>query len=384
MERRIHTFLAPQGPATAIVHLGPETKQAGGGCAEMRDPALLDQSPKSAGLTRFFAPSTWDATKKYNENVKPGNANYFCGADAHYVDNRNGNPSGANNVCMGHNDWTAPSYVFDQKQNTLIKSMVNWSSHKIAKIDPWQVAHGPNMMCPPETHSVLPLTRDRATIESRIEALAALPFSAGTDIAPGLQAGWFTLSPNWRRSGGFAGWPSAEPADDPKDPRPPLPSLPYDYYSSNRRKVLILLTDGDNAWFSARDFQGSASTLVRPESARAEGFYGAYGYLNDQLRATSTSNGASKINAESTRWCELIRARRPAEKAGDPPGPEQITIYTISFSDSVSSTAKTVLTTCASKRQDGTALYYHAPDAQTLADVFTAIGAELSNLRLTQ
>ncbi len=358
-----------------------------GGCVEMRSLSDRDASPQTAGLTRFFAPSTYDPTKRYDPTLKTKEEQPHCLAEAAYRDKRDNNPSGAHNVCMGHNDWTAPSYVLTEKQNTLLRSMVNWSSHVAARVDPWAVAHGPNMMCPPDTHKVLPLTRDRATIESHIRTLGtltAMPFSAGTNIAPGLQAGWFTLSPNWRKSGGFNGWPSAEPPPVASDPRPPLPALPFDYFLQERRKALILLTDGDNTWLNARMFQGNGASLVRPESRREEGFYGAYGNLRDQLGATTLDRGVSRMNEEAVKWCEAIRTRQARAKPTDPEGPEQITVYTISFSGGVSAAAREVLSNCASKRGDGTSLYWHAPDGETLKNVFNAIGSELSSLRLTQ
>lgn len=394
------------------------SKPTWGGCVEMRALSHNDATPVgAAGLTRYYARSTYDTSKTYNPNLaNTTQAQPYCLSHAAYKDTRKNNPSGANNVCMGHNDWRAPAYVFSgasgqgARQNTLITSMVDWSSHKIATVDPWVEAHGPNMMCPPETHRVLPLTRDRATVEAlinKIGTVTQLPFSAGTNIAPGLMVGWFTLSPNWRKvNNGFAGWPSAEPAADPQKPRPTLPALPFDYFAQNRRKVLILLTDGDNTWFNAKAFQHRADNtgtkdvnealgddgslkLVRPESRMEEGFYGAYGNLRDHFGTSNDTiaKGVAKMNEASEDWCEAIRTRKPKKNPNDPnepPGPEQITVYTISFSGGVSQPARTLLSNCASKRANGTPQYWHAPDDKTLQDVFEAIGAELSNLRLTQ
>ncbi|GAA0597783.1 hypothetical protein GCM10009416_40050 [Craurococcus roseus] len=379
-----------------------------GGCVEMRDISLLDAAPTGgARLNRFFAPSSYDATKKYVAGRPTNDTNFACRLEAAYqdawylADTKRRTPASYHNVCMGHNDWTAPEAVFSQKQNTLLKRMVNWSSHVSAGIDPWAVAHGPNMMCPTEsTHRVLPLTRDRATVEARIAnmTLKKLPFSAGTNIAPGLQAGWFTLSQHWRKQdvvGGFPGWKSEEPVTT-TDTRPDLPALPLDYHLPNRQKVLILLTDGDNDWFSARDFQTDDSgtsnvneslQLVRPESvsSRPEGFYGSYGYIRDQLGATTLSAAETAINARTLELCQKIRTRKPKVKATDPEGPEQITVYTIRFGPSEGSTAAVqMMTNCASKNSKGEALYYHAPNETKLREVFTAIGGELSKLRLSQ
>jgi Putative Flp pilus-assembly TadE/G-like len=372
-----------------------------GGCAEMRSTSLNDATPSgsSSGLRRYYWPSTYDTSAKYNPNLNNNSsAQPYCLSNAAYVDGRNGNPSGANRVCMGHNDWTAPAYVLSGtgsngaggKQNTLIAAFSSNSLVSAAGLNAWATAHGPNMMCPPDTGSrtnnltVLPLTRDRATIEARINALANLPFSYGTNIAAGLQAGWFTLSPNWRAKSGFAGWPSAEPAPVAGDSRPTLPSLPLDYYAENMKKVMIVLTDGDNLWMSARDVQGNGNTLVRPESRQTQGFYGSYGYLgsdyvgDDRFTATSTSSASDKIDVEAEAWCAKIK-----EKIA-PSTSEKITIITIGFGSSISSAATTVLTNCASVDQTGKRLYYPAPTAAVLLQIFTAIGNDLTRLRLSQ
>lgn len=360
-----------------------------GGCAEMRPVSLLDDTPQGAngGLRRYYWPSTYNATLKYDPNKSNTNSSQpHCLSSAAYTD------SVARHVCMGHNDWTAPTGLLTDKRNKLIASFSTNSFVTAAGLNAWATAHGPNMMCPPDTGdrkrnlTVLPLTRDRETVQARIDFLTNLPFSYGTNIASGLQAGWFTLSPNWRAGvNGFKGWESAEPPDPANDPRPALPILPLDYGAANMRKVMVVLTDGDNVWSSARDIQGSSSSsLVRPESRRTEGFYGSYGYLgadysgDDRLTATSTSNGQDKINEAAQDWCAKIKASTSTN------GPDKITIYTIGLGSNISSEATTVLRNCASLGKDGKRLYYAAPTASKLKEIFTAIGNELSSLRLTQ
>lgn len=354
-----------------------------GGCAEMRSISLRDATPQGAngGLARYYWPSTYNATIKYDPNKPNTNTSQqHCVSAAAYTD------SIAVNVCMGHNDWTGPTGLLEQKRNKLLIAFANNSTVKnVPGLNVWATAHGPNMMCP--TQQVLPLTRDRATVEARVNSMLNLPFSYGTNIASGLQAGWFTLSPNWRKGAGgtFDGWPSAEPPAPANDPRPALPILPLDYGAANMRKVMVLLTDGDNVWASARDIQGSNNaSLVRPESRKTEGFYGSYGYLgadytgDDRLTATSTSDGQNKIDQAARDWCAEIKAGTTAR------GPDKITIYTIALGTSISGNAQAVLKDCASKGKDGKPLYYAAPTPERLKQVFTAIGNELTSLRLTQ
>jgi hypothetical protein len=150
------------------------------------------------------------------------------------------------------------------------------------------------------------------------------------------------------------------------------------------KKVMIVLTDGDNLWMSARDVQGNGNTLVRPESRQTQGFYGSYGYLgsdyvgDDRFTATSTSSASDKIDVEAEAWCAKIK-----EKIA-PSTSEKITIITIGFGSSISSAATTVLTNCASVDQTGKRLYYPAPTAAVLLQIFTAIGNDLTRLRLSQ
>ena len=75
-------------------------------------------------------------------------------------------------------------------------------------------------------------------------------------------------------------------------------------------------------------------------------------------------------------WCTKIRAKTNATS------PERVTIYTIGLG-SLGSDAVKVLQDCASKR-NGVALYYPAPTAAKLKEVFTAIATELFSLRLVQ
>lgn len=376
-----------------------------GGCLEMRSTARDDANTAGSGngLRRYFWPSTYNAAERYDPNKTNNTSSQpFCLSNAAYRDTRNGNPSGANNVCMGHNDWTAPAYVLSGasgsggRQNTLISTFANNSLVRDAGLNAWASAHGPNMMCPPETHQVLPLTRDRDTVEARIRAMATLPFSYGTNIAAGLQAGYFTLSPNWRKQNGFAGWQSAEPANPP-DQRPTLPNLPLDYYAANMAKIMILLTDGDNNWSNARELQGTANTLVRPESRQVAGFYSAYGklgpdYTGDDRETVAVPSNPSDVNSATTTAMNAAEARMDSEaeawcakiKAGVNTGdPEKISIITIGFGSGIGSRATRVLSNCASVI-DGKRQYYPAPTAKDLEKIFKAIANDLARLRLSQ
>lgn len=412
-------FIGGTPPASAYPNswTGPTSW---GGCVEMRSRSAGDANTQNSAnaLARFYWPSTYDPSLKHNPNLSSGTTQPYCLSAAAYKDTRGtAYTSGAHNVCMGHNDWTAPAAVMagvaattganaqpkvNSKQNTLISVMASNSSIQAAGVNAWATAHGPNMMCPPDSGdrlnnlTVLPLTRDRATVEARLNALTKLPFSWGTNIASGLQAGWFTLSPNWKNNG--TGWPGQEPPDDSNDPRPVLKSLPLPYYTQNMQKVMVLLTDGDNTWHSARSFQGTNDNTVRPESRKVEAFYTSYGYLakDNRLGATiptvsssassstirtaidnATASAEGKVDAEVAAWCTAIKQKVNATD------PEKITLYVIGLGKGISSSTATLLSNCASLDKDGkTRLYYPAPTADKLKDIFKTIGTNLARLRL--
>lgn len=85
--------------------------------------------------------------------------------------------------------------------------------------------------CPDVAHPVLPLTNVRADLQAHIDALT--PFG-GTATDRGAVWGWRTLSPNWR------GYWDISDATHPYDTDAPL-----------NRKVLVLMTDGENSYGSS-------------------------------------------------------------------------------------------------------------------------------------
>ncbi|MBD0275034.1 MAG: hypothetical protein ICV73_24295, partial [Acetobacteraceae bacterium] len=112
----------------------------------------------------------------------------------------------------------------------------------------------------------------KETVEAHIRSMVGTAerpyrFSSGASVASGLQAAWYTLSPKWQGL-----WRNH---DHPSTQRPALP-LPYKPEDSI--KAMILLSDGDNNWLSARGAL-SASRLVRPENRQTELFYNTYGNL---------------------------------------------------------------------------------------------------------
>lgn len=176
---------------------------------------------------------------------------------------------------------------------------------------------GPNKYCPLE---VTPLTNDRATLESEINAQWAAGY---THINFGAVWGWRLISP-------------AEPFTQGSA-----------YGDPDWNKAIIILTDGDNTTSSS--------------------VYTAYKYRGDNVLGSTSSWGTTaELNSRLSEVCTGIK------NAG-------VIVYTITFNVS-SSTTQNLFENCASDSSK----YYNSPDSATLALAFRAIGAELKNLHLSK
>jgi len=176
---------------------------------------------------------------------------------------------------------------------------------------------GPNKYCPLE---VTPLTNNRATLESEINAQWAAGY---THINFGSVWGWRMISPSEPFTQGSA------------------------YGDPDWNKAVIILTDGDNTTSSS--------------------VHTAYQYRGDGVLGSTSSWGTTaELNSRLTEVCTGMK------NAG-------ITVYTITFNVS-SSTTQNLFENCATDSDK----YYNSPDSATLALAFRAIGAELKNLHLSQ
>lgn len=234
----------------------------------------------------------------------------------------------------GDNDWT-PSTITEQNQASL----------------PANTAVGPNLGC---GAPVLPLTAPRSTVLARIAALQAT-YRGGTMANLGLQAGWFTLSPRWRGLWGE-------------------PALPHSYNHELIRKVVVLMTDGENQWFDWPDGAPGRGPAGWTDDFDAD--YTAYGRIREnRLGLTgspstwrgATGRAAQEINARMTELCTTIKA-------------QNIIIYTVVFNLPANSPAQALYQGCASTPQN----YFNTPTQADLRVAFRAIGEQLANLRLTQ
>jgi hypothetical protein len=231
----------------------------------------------------------------------------------------------------GDNDWT-PGKTTERKQ------------HKL----PANTAVGPNLGCP--NLPILPLTASRATVLAAINQMVA-NYRGGTFINLGLQAGWWTLSPKWR------GWWGS-------------PTLPLDYNTPYMRKVIVLMTDGNNEWYDWPD--GAPGVGPKPWKNDGDTDYTAYGRLKQNLMNlpnNTQANATANLNARMSQMCGIIKQNG-------------IEIYTVLFNHDGGGSAatQTLFQSCASAPDH----YFLTPTQAQLRNAFTEIGSQLANLRLVQ
>jgi Flp pilus assembly protein TadG len=253
----------------------------------------------------------------------------------------------------GDNDWT-PTNITEDRQVSLSDN----------------IAVGPNLGCPQSAIvqstgkeaplPVLPLTASRAAVQAVISQMVA-NFRGGTFINLGLQAGWWTLSPRWR---GASGW------GDPK--------LPLDYNTPFMKKVIVLMTDGNNTWYdypNGAPGAGPATVNKIDTNWKDDGDtdFTAYGRLSDYNKALKTnySRGSvtSLIDSKMSQMCTRIKQ-------------QGIIIYAILFNHDggVSQSTQTLFQNCATDAQH----YFVDVTDQQLQATFSTIGGQLASLRLSR
>jgi Flp pilus assembly protein TadG len=209
---------------------------------------------------------------------------------------------------------------------------------------------GPNGACLVD-QSLKRLSTDKTSVKAKIDALNA---SGNTNIQMGVFWGWNTLSP-------VATWKDG-----------------YSYDRKDNRKVMIVMTDGDNTW--------SSNNSTKKSEYSAFGFYTSTGTANQHYAQPSQDvNGndlepptSSNSNTNSTRAYAIMNdlTRRTCENvraAG-------ITIYTIAFSNNngISAAGQALMQDCA-----GDPARYYVANSNTISDVFKAIAQSIGKLRIS-
>jgi len=205
----------------------------------------------------------------------------------------------------------------------------NWltrqrNSAKYTSAPSW--GDGPNEDC--TMQPLIRLTTATSSVKTAIDAMVA---TGETNVPMGLMWGWHTLSPNAPFADGAA------------------------YNSTHLRKIIILMTDGDNTNTNPSNWNGNAS------------YYEGLGYIWQNLLGIvsgSDSTRTSKMNARFTALCTNVKD-------------QGITIYTVGVQ--VSSSSKTLLQGCATS----TDKYYDVTAASDLNAAFAAIAGSINALRIS-
>ncbi len=184
--------------------------------------------------------------------------------------------------------------------------------------------YGPNAGC--EIQPIMRLTQDYNALRSRINSMTAV---GDTIILTGLMWGWHLLSPSAPFYDGVA------------------------YNSTRYKKIMILMTDGQN------------SNVVASNSNQS--YYSGIGYIWQNRIGTTSNNATTRRNVLDAK---LATACTNAKNAG-------ITIYTVRLETPGDAT---IMRNCATSAD----MFYDVDDSDDLEDAFEEIANSIQNLRITE
>ena len=185
---------------------------------------------------------------------------------------------------------------------------------------------GPNNGC--TTVSVQPMVSQKAVVKAKIASMGA---NGGTNIAEGMAWGWRVISPEAPFTEGAA------------------------YDDLDYRKVIVLMTDGENTW------NGSSGSVNRSD-------YSAYGYSRTARLGTDSTNSGTLGNAIDDR---LALTCANARATG-------VQVYTVTF-DVDDQATRDLMRNCASA--PGKAYF---PSSETgLKEAFGEISKNIGQIHLS-
>lgn len=295
-----------------------------GGCFESRpgNHGVTDSAPNPAVPDSLFVPQfapdepglKGESSYYLNTGLKTGSGTRYTYANS-YVDDGGGS-------CGAISASTDP----EGRQKAVCKYKTGGNMSKISLTS----ERGPNHKC--DARPLLRLSNSTSTLKASVDQMNA---AGNTNLLEGFTWGWRTLSPHQPFSDG-AGY------DDTKT-----------------RKIMILLTDGMNAWNSASNHNKSIYSPF--------GFYG-----NNRLGNDIDTSGKARtaMDARTKTACTNAKA------AG-------VVVYTIGFSttnDPIDSAGLSLLKQCATAQN----MAYVANNASDVNKVFTEIARNIGTLRIAQ
>jgi len=318
--------------------MAPDTYNWGttswGGCVDAREAGNRDVTDDAPAPPSGGSPDTrfpkyyWPDDNSYNNWI----GSNTTGPVNTTICNRNSSCTCANyGPCTTTTTGTAPNPVI-QTTISCSGSGSNRSCNRAVTTTTTTYSinssRGPNYMC--EAYPVVPLTAHKSTV---VDAINTLQPAGNTHIVLGASWGWRMLSPTWRNY-----WGGEMNTNN----------LPLDYHTPLMNKVVVLMTDGDN-------------TI-------GNNVWGSYWYLNaGHLGTTNSSAAVTQLNNRLLTTCTNMKNNG-------------IIIYTVAFGTDISSTARSMLQSCATKPD----YYFYSPTGADLQTSFRQIGDSLANLRISQ
>lgn len=208
---------------------------------------------------------------------------------------------------------------------------------------------GPNIGCPTP---ITPLTNSYSDVTAAVGALSAWN-RGGTLGDIGMAWGIRSLSPGL-------------PFDQSTEIDPKTGATLWD--SPRWRKAIVMMTDGDNLFY---DMPSSTNNLPN-KADPGYSDYTAYGRLGE-AQANAIFNTNDKGTAKGIVDQRLLSLCTTAKNL-------DVIIFTVTFGSKVDWSTQQIYRDCASDPGK----YYHAPGKATLENAFSAIGAELSKLRIVK
>ncbi|WP_342358632.1 TadE/TadG family type IV pilus assembly protein [Terrarubrum flagellatum] len=318
-----------------------------GGCFETRpgDYAVTDVGATTGQPDSYFVPqfapddpgNKASSTSTYSFTVN-GKATSYSYENSYLDDNTSGS-----------GQCTFNKVAYGNQLSEVDKALTKLCKYKGNPSKNISNSRGPNYMC--NGQPLLRMSNDTATIKSKINSMVA---NGNTNIFEGFMWGWRTISPNGPFADGriYGQQPGGQP---------------------NNVKVIILLTDGMNAWQALSNPNGSryapAGFLQNTVSTAAG--YSKVGRFAP-IVTTTEAQGEAAMDSRLTTGCANAKAKG-------------VIVYTIGFAQTASDVNSTVLKACASADPNtGNPLYYYAANSTQVDAVFKDISNHLSELRLTK
>lgn len=231
----------------------------------------------------------------------------------------------------------------------------NWNGTGWRTIDETpRYTYGPNMSCP---RPIVPLTNDKQLLLDEIDEM--MPHSYGGTMAHvGLSWGMRVLSP-----------------EEPFTEGVVLDADGMDENGDTWNKAIIILTDGVNQLVTQGSSCRSETDPVEDDFPDGGPYtdYSGQGYIvDDNTLGVASGSEWSMYNAAKGALNDIMSAVCTQAKDQD------YLLYTITFQLTDAAT-RALFEDCAS----GSDKYFNSPSNDDLQGVFRAIGAELSNLRIS-